>query len=103
MITRLKKQAKNLVNCGLTKFDKPVPQGLAITPSKIEELTNKGIPVSISNTPFEGEEFSKGDFSIDPVFTRDMDRNTLWENSQSAKSRLLKAKNVLSKKEKNKK
>lgn len=103
ILSRLKNQKQVLSKCKYCATDKVVSQGLAITPADVEELTNKGIPVSISNAPWEGQDLEKGDFNIDPMFRRDVDRNTLWETSQEAKGRILKARNVLSKKEKNKK
>lgn len=82
-----------LCNCDYTVVDIPVQSGLALTPAKVKELTDKGIAVSTpmaSPSDYDGSS-RPGDFTLDPMYSVDSDRNTLWEMSQTARQRILKA------------
>lgn len=66
-----------------------VVSGLSVTPSDIERLALNGTPVSLPN--------ANSFYSIDtghevpPELKVDADRNTLWEISRLAKTRILRA------------
>lgn len=80
-------------NCDYTPFDIPVQSNLALTPAKVKELTDKGIAVSTpvsSALDYDGSS-RPGDFTLDPMYANGSDRNTLWEMSQTARQRILKA------------
>lgn len=86
-----------LCDCSvLHSTDKPVESGLAMTPAQIKKLTDKGIAVSQSNYQgsFDGSP-DRGNFDIDPIYLRDMDQNTLWENAQVSKRKILSARDRL--------
>lgn len=74
----------------LKPHEKPVQGGLAITPSDIERLAQQGVAVSVPNADSFLYNNEDG-FAIDPVYARDEDRNSLWERSQIAKARIMKA------------
>lgn len=66
--------------------------GLAVTPSEVKQLTDRGIPVSTPNAnmtvPAEGLD---NGFYVEPMFRRDMDVNDLWNLQQSTKRKFSKA------------
>ncbi|QIR82380.1 hypothetical protein [Chicken microvirus mg8_45] len=71
--------------------EEPVQSGLAITPSDIERLAQQGVAVSVPNA----DNFiynNESGWEIDPVYARDADRNSMWEASQQAKHRIMRAK-----------
>lgn len=74
----------------LKPYEKPVQSGLAITPSDIERLAQQGVAVSVPNADSFLYNNEVG-FDIDPVYSRDEDRNSLWERSQIAKHRIMRA------------
>lgn len=81
------------------EHDRPVQHGLSMTPARIQQLTAKGIAVSQStnNIDFEASA-ERGDFTVDPLFERGMDENTLWERSQVAKKKILSSRDRISRK-----
>lgn len=78
------------VRCVSTPDDQPVVQGLAITPSQIEQMARNGIPVSLPNADSFFYDTSVGN-EVPPELKVDADRNTLWEMSKMARARILKA------------
>lgn len=82
----------------LSATDKPVQHNLAMTPAKVRELTAKGIAVTLS-APKPGQ-FTDSDknpgMDIDPIYTRDMDQNTLWENSEVSRHKILRSRDKVS-------
>lgn len=70
-----------------------VSPGLAMTPADIERLAKQGIAVS---TPAADAFRYDGDssWSVDPVYLRDNDRNSLWELSKLSKERIMTARRV---------
>lgn len=70
-----------------------VAGGLAMTPSDIERLAKQGIAVS---TPAADAFRYDGDSSwtVDPVYMRDNDRNSLWELSKISKERIMTARKI---------
>lgn len=67
--------------------------GLAMTPKQVQELTDRGIAVSLPNEKsfLDGSSSSKTDWSIDPIFRRDADMCSMWELSRDCQGRILKA------------
>lgn len=83
----------NPVNCkvvdALELVTKP---NLAMTPKQVQELTDRGIAVSLPNEKsFLDGSSSKTDWSIDPIFRRDADMCSMWELSRDCQGRILKA------------
>lgn len=73
-------------------LDVIVQNNLSLTPRKIRQYTEKGIAVSLSSPDIDSgifEDKSPGDFSLDPLVSRDVDRNVLWERSVLAKTRIM--------------
>lgn len=70
--------------------DNPVQHGLAYTPAKMKELSDKGIPVS---TMTVDDMFFDGDFNTDfnvPIEEqRGLDMSEAWEAEQDAKQAFL--------------
>lgn len=68
-------------------------QGLAYTPSQMNELRQRGIPISTmmvaDNLFYDGD--SSGDMSYDPVLHRDVNEINAWEMERSAKKNLMRA------------
>nr|DAW16016.1 MAG TPA: hypothetical protein [Microviridae sp.] len=65
---------------------------LAMTPKQVQELTDRGIAVSLPNEKsFLDGSSSKTDWSIDPIFRRDADMCSMWELSRDCQGRILKA------------
>lgn len=77
------------VHCRRERLEETVISGLSVTPSDIEKLARNGIPVSVPNA----SNFYSVDSGLEvpPELRVDADRNTLWETSQAAKARILKA------------
>lgn len=70
-----------------------VARGLAMTPSDIERLAKQGIAVS---TP-AADAFrydADSSWTVDPVYVRDNDRNSLWELSKISKERIMTARKI---------
>lgn len=70
-------------------YFKPVQPGLAMTPSQIKSLTDRGIAVTSQNSSIEPVTNSDED-SMPEVFRRDMDLNTSWELENTSRTRILK-------------
>lgn len=104
VLSRLKNNVVVLCDTEPTALDIPVQGGLSLTPRRIQELTSKGIAVSSSDAePVYDSPVSFSDYSIDPIYERGMDRNTLWERSMLAKQRILSSKDKLTVVERQKK
>lgn len=71
----------------------PVVSGLSMTPSDIERLARQGIAVSTPAADAFRFEPDNG-WTVDPVYARDSDRNSLWELSHVSKQRILNARRV---------
>lgn len=79
-----------LCNPTLLEGETPVQSGLSLTPSDIERMANQGIAVS---TP-AAEQFTYDNddsWDVPPEYSRDADRNSIWELSQVSKQRILNA------------
>lgn len=83
----------NLVNCKVVdSLELVTKPNLAITPKQVQELTNRGIAVSLPNEKLFLDGSSSGtDWSIDPIFRRDADMCSMWELSRDCQGRILKA------------
>lgn len=93
ILTRRKDWKPVLCNASMTKRDIPVQSGLALTPRKVRELTEKGIAVSTA-TANDAQFFASdapNDYRLDPMEERGITREELWERSQVAKQRILSA------------
>lgn len=69
-----------------------VEQNLAYTPSQMNELRERGIPISAQSFTsqfYDGD--TTGDMSIDPVCTRGFEAIDAWNLEKDSKSRLAKA------------
>ena len=67
----------------------PVYGNLAITPSQIEKMVDKGIPVTSQNLayiPAQGEQNPSWDIPISDI--RGVDPAQLWEQSEQSKHRI---------------
>ena len=72
------------VNCKVVgDLELVTKPGLAMTPKQVQELTDRGIAVSLPNEKsfLDGAPSSTGDWSIDPIFRRDADMCSMWELS----------------------
>lgn len=74
--------------------------GLAMTPSQVKELTDKGIAVSLPNEKqfFDGQNPRQSDWHVDPIFKRSVDMCEVWELEKTSQNKLLKAQRVDKKK-----
>nr|WEW54471.1 MAG: hypothetical protein [Microvirus Sku14] len=73
--------------------DVPVQNNLAMTPAKVAELTAQGIAVSLDSTLNYDSSSSDNSFDLDPIFSRGMDQQTLWERQQLARQKISFARN----------
>lgn len=76
--------------------DIPVQSGLALTPRRVKELTDRGVAVTTSNSEgiFDAPKASS-DWSMDSMYQRGTDRCSLWEKSRLAKAKILSARDKL--------
>lgn len=68
----------------------PVEEGLAYTPAQMNELRQRGLPIS---TAMAAENFYDGDVSasvaVDPLETRGFEAIDAWNLEKTARSRLI--------------
>lgn len=79
-----------------TSIDIDVQDGLALTPARVRQLTEKGIAVSTPAANSEGifdASDAPDDFGMDSMHERGMTREELWERSQVAKQNIMNARN----------
>lgn len=68
-----------------------VEQGLAYTPSQMNQLRQRGIPISnmmVSESQFDDGTLG-GDMSYDPILARGINEINAWELEMQAKKNLL--------------
>lgn len=94
ILSRLKNNPDILCACKRTSTETPVQNGLALTPAKVKEYTDKGIAVSVQNMDGYYDSPESG-FELDAMYTRGSDRNMLWEKSQLARQRIFDRKDKL--------
>lgn len=88
----LKDREYKTATCNIyDKYEKPVQGGLALTPQKVKELTDKGLAVSTPNQGFNDDPQFSDSWFIEPQFRRGCDMNTAWEISQFTQSKLVNA------------
>lgn len=90
MIGRYLKTREDRFSSPITReYEDKVQNGLAITPSKMQEMALRGIPVSTSNLGLGYEDgYSELDFTPPAEHQRGVDMSDLWELRQSSKKRL---------------
>lgn len=98
ILSRIPNNPDILCACKRRGLETPVQNGLALTPSRVKQLTDKGIAVSTDKNDGYYDSPDRG-YEIDAMYTRGMDRNTLWEKSQLARQRILKSRDRLTIKE----
>ena len=95
MAKRILKAQIRPISCRLSESDNLVTKpNLAMTPSQVKELTDKGIAVSLPNEKqfLDGTTYSGStDWSVDPVFKRSVDMCQLWELEKSTQGKLIRA------------
>lgn len=93
MLQLLKKRANSCVRSFYQSEPKYVQSHLAVSPREMNQMRNRGIP--ISSHLEASKDFYDGDASpsvtIDPMFMRGIDINDAWNAQQSAKKSLLNA------------
>lgn len=77
--------------CLATTQDIVVKSGLAMTPTKVKELTDKGLAVSNQSASFYDSSDTSSDWNIEPMFKRNMDVNSLWEIQNESRTKVVKA------------
>lgn len=100
ILTRRSDWIDNLCTLRRRSGDIPVQSGLALTPRRVKELTEKGVAVSTSNSEgiFDAPR-NPSDWSFDSMYERGTDRCVLWERSQLAKRKILSSRDKLTVKE----
>lgn len=91
MITRYLTKCRDRFVAPQRRENEPIVQnGLAITPTDMYELQQKGIPISV---PSLGELYDEGysnlDFTPPLEYTRGVDLNDLYEAGQKGRERLV--------------
>lgn len=75
--------------------ENPVQEGLAVTPEKMYEMNGQGIAISTQNLPesmfLQGT--TENSFYIEPDYRRGVDTAQLWEEAQTSKKKMRKARN----------
>ncbi|MBQ8501022.1 MAG: hypothetical protein IJ494_01775 [Bacteroides sp.] len=87
--------AKRIVACKRKENELPVYGNLVVTPSKMLEMSEKGIPISSQNMAFQpsdGEQNPSWDLPLDRL--RGVDPAEMWEYSQVIKQRAKRAHDV---------
>lgn len=93
MITRTRIK---VTNARRKDYERVVQNGLAVTPSDMQVLAAKGIPVSPQNLGLGYQDgVSKLDFQPPIEYTRGVDINDLWEARQQVKDKVRRAKGKL--------
>lgn len=68
-------------------------EGLSLTPSKVKELTDKGVAVSLPNSQnfLSPSEQGARSWDVEPQFQRDANMAALWEQEQLSKRKVINA------------
>lgn len=76
--------------------DKEMTLGdLAMTPSQIKQLSDKGVACSMPNLDYlDSDGAPKHDYSVSGMFRRGMTREELWQNQQIARKNVINAQRV---------
>lgn len=82
--------------CKRKVYEHSVQNGLSISPSKMAELTAKGVPVSVNNL---GVTYETGvdslSYDVPPQYHRGVDLADLWNMEISSRNKIKKAYNNL--------
>lgn len=96
VLTRRQDWKDTLCDTSRKDIDIDVQDGLALTPARVRQLTEKGIAVSMpagnSEGLFDSPE-SPSDYTMDLMYERGMTREELWERSQVSKQNIMNARN----------
>lgn len=82
------------VNCQCCgELELVTKQGLAMTPKQVQELTDRGIAVSLPNEKsfLDGQPKSSTSWDVDPIFRRSADMCSMWELSRDCQGKILSA------------
>ena len=85
------KQTKTTIlkNCKLSPEEPIVQNGLAVTPSQMMELTNRGVPISPSNLGVIYDEGTSNlDFEPTMENLRGIDITDMWEHREDVKHKM---------------
>lgn len=94
MIHTLKKLRNRPVPSGCSNITKPfvyTEQNIAITPSDIQSMVERGIPVSTTNLPSFIDGTINPSFDVPIELRRGVDVVDVWDTSQTAKRTLIDA------------
>nr|DAH63224.1 MAG TPA: hypothetical protein [Bacteriophage sp.] len=93
MAKRILKAQLRPCNCTLcdSKDMIQTKEGLALTPSRVKELTDRGIAVSLPNLNNFLQPESGSSWFVEPMFKRDANMCDIWEKEQLAKQRVVSA------------
>lgn len=94
MISRLKRPVYFNETFELGENETPVSNAQVLTPSDVAELSRRGIPVSAGQLPAFQASDDPGDsvaFDMPAEYRKGYDRNTAWELSKVAESKLARA------------
>lgn len=64
-----------------------VQEGLALTPSDVKQLTDKGIAVSAQQQNVSNASDLENGFYVDPMYRRGTDLNDLWNIEKSTRAK----------------
>lgn len=68
----------------------PVTQeGLALTPTQVKSLTDRGIAVSTQTASYADSETLDNGMFVEPMFRRSVDINDLWNMEQESRTRVI--------------
>lgn len=87
---------RRTISTSLNENEKPVQNGLSLTPSDIARMTAKGIPITTANLEtmyLDGDTGTHFDISLDQL--RGIDAADLFQAAESAKKRIKNAKSKM--------
>lgn len=65
--------------------------GLAMTPSEVKNLADRGIPVTLPSPSTQPAESIDQGFFVEPMFRRSVDVNDLWQLQNDTKRKIANA------------
>lgn len=77
-----------LSDCGPSDSDIFVQSGLAVTPADAMRMTEKGVPVSVTNAANFYDGVPNPSFDIPLDSQRGIDMATIWENERAIKNKM---------------
>lgn len=93
MIRRyLKNRRPHRSHCVRVADDAVVQNGLALTPSQMMDMQDKGIPITTQNLGVTYDDgYSSLDFNVPLEYQRGIDMADLWEARENSKKKMRKA------------